>query len=65
MHMCVIDSALEMDLSGQLAADSVGLNIFGGVSAQVNFEHWSSLRENGKPIICFFVVTYRVSVVFQ
>ena len=60
----VINSALEMDLSGQLA-DSVGLNIFSGVGGQVDFLGWSSLRDNGKPIICFFVVTYHVSVVFQ
>ena len=63
--VCVINKALEMNLSGQLA-DSVGLNVFSGVGAQVDFLGWSSLSETVNQLyVCFFVVTYRVSVVFQ
>ena len=60
-NVCASDSALEMDLLGRVTADSAGLSIFSGVSEQVDFSRWSSSSENGKLIICFVVVLYRVS----
>ena len=42
-NVYVINSAWEMDLSGQVVTDSVGLNIFSGVGGQVYFLRWSSL----------------------
>ena len=56
-NVCAINSALEMDLSGQVVADSIGLNIFSGVGGQVDFLRGSSLSENGKPIICMTSTT--------
>ena len=58
-NACAVNSALEMNLSGQVVADSIGLNIFNGVGEQVDFLRWISSSENGKPnmvlLLCYFV----------
>ncbi|MDH3628888.1 MAG: 4-hydroxybutyrate CoA-transferase [Acidobacteriota bacterium] len=46
-----INSAVEVDLSGQVCADSVGSNIISGVGGQMDFIRGASLSEGGKPII--------------
>jgi acyl-CoA hydrolase len=46
-----INSAIEIDLSGQVCADSIGSNIFSGVGGQIDFIRGASLSEKGKPII--------------
>jgi 4-hydroxybutyrate CoA-transferase len=46
-----INSALEVDLTGQVCADSIGTDIFSGVGGQMDFIRGASLSEGGKPII--------------
>lgn len=52
-----INSAVEIDLSGQICADSVGYNIISGVGGQMDFIRGASLSEGGKPIIAMPSVT--------
>lgn len=46
-----INSAIEVDLTGQICADSIGTNMFSGVGGQMDFIRGASLSEGGKPII--------------
>ena len=46
-----INSAIEVDLTGQVCADSIGTRIFSGVGGQMDFIRGASLSEGGKPII--------------
>jgi len=51
--MVAINSALEVDLTGQVAADSVGYNLYSGFGGQVDFIRGAARSEGGKPIIAF------------
>ncbi|MFN7119731.1 MAG: acetyl-CoA hydrolase/transferase family protein [Saprospiraceae bacterium] len=46
-----INSAIEVDISGQVCADSIGTKIYSGVGGQMDFIRGSALSEGGKPII--------------
>lgn len=46
-----INSAIEIDLTGQVCADSIGSHIYSGVGGQMDFIRGASLSEGGKPII--------------
>jgi 4-hydroxybutyrate CoA-transferase len=46
-----INSAVEIDLTGQICADSVGSHIISGVGGQMDFIRGATLSEGGKPII--------------
>lgn len=46
-----INSAVEIDLTGQVCADSLGPNIISGVGGQLDFIRGAALSENGRPII--------------
>ena len=46
-----INSAIEIDLTGQVCADSIGPKQFSGVGGQMDFIRGASLSEGGKPII--------------
>ncbi|MFN8847953.1 MAG: acetyl-CoA hydrolase/transferase family protein [Bdellovibrionales bacterium] len=46
-----INSCVEMDLTGQVCADSVGPKIISGVGGQMDFMRAAFLSEGGKPII--------------
>lgn len=46
-----INSAVEVDLTGQVCADSIGSRIISGVGGQMDFIRGASLSEGGKPII--------------
>jgi len=46
-----INSAIEIDLTGQVCADSIGSEIFSGVGGQMDFIRGAALSEGGKPII--------------
>lgn len=46
-----INSALEVDVTGQVCADSIGTRIYSGVGGQMDFIRGASLSEGGKPII--------------
>ena len=43
-NVCAINSAIEIDLTGQVVADSIGLNIFSGVGGQLDFTRGSSVK---------------------
>ncbi len=45
-----INSAIEIDLTGQICADSIGYKHFSGVGGQMDFIRGASLSEGGKPI---------------
>ncbi len=46
-----INSALEIDLSGQVVADSIGFRIYSGIGGQMDFIRGAALSPNGVPII--------------
>lgn len=46
-----INSAIEIDLTGQICADSIGTYQYSGVGGQMDFIRGASLSEGGKPII--------------
>ena len=46
-----INSAIEIDLTGQVCADSIGTYQFSGIGGQMDFMRGASLSEDGKPII--------------
>lgn len=50
-RVTAINSAVEVDLTGQVCADSIGPNIISGVGGQMDFIRGASLSERGKPII--------------
>lgn len=52
-----INSALQIDLTGQVCADSLGTKFYSGVGGQVDFIRGASLSEGGKPIIAMQSVT--------
>ncbi|WP_187263827.1 acetyl-CoA hydrolase/transferase family protein [Pontibacter beigongshangensis] len=52
-----INSAIEIDLTGQVCADSIGTYQFSGVGGQMDFIRGAALSEGGKPIIALPSVT--------
>ena len=46
-----INSAIEVDLTGQVCADSIGTRLYSGVGGQMDFIRGASLSEGGKPVI--------------
>src|SRR5688572_30460979 len=46
-----INSAIEIDLTGQICADSIGTYQYSGIGGQMDFMRGASLSEDGKPII--------------
>ena len=49
--MVAINSAIEIDLTGQVCADSIGTFQFSGIGGQMDFMRGAALSEGGKPII--------------
>jgi acyl-CoA hydrolase len=49
--MCAINSALEIDLTGQVCADSLGSTHYSGVGGQMDFMRGAALSQHGKPIL--------------
>ncbi len=49
--MVAINSAIEIDLTGQVCADSIGHRIFSGIGGQMDFIRGAALSPGGKPII--------------
>lgn len=52
-----INSAIEVDLTGQVCADSFGTYQYSGIGGQMDFIRGASLSEGGKPIIAMPSVT--------
>jgi acyl-CoA hydrolase len=49
--MTAINSAIEVDLSGQVVADSIGTRLYSGVGGQMDFIHGAALAPHGRAII--------------
>lgn len=49
--MVAMNSAIEIDLTGQVCADSIGPKFYSGVGGQMDFIYGASLSEGGLPII--------------
>lgn len=50
-RMVAINSALQVDLTGQVCADSMGTDIYSGVGGQVDFIRGAARSKGGRPII--------------
>lgn len=50
-RMVAINSAIQIDLTGQVCADSMGHRIFSGIGGQVDFIRGAAHSEGGKPVI--------------
>jgi acyl-CoA hydrolase len=57
--MTAINSAVEIDLTGQVCADSIGCRLYSGVGGQMDFVRGASLSEGGKPIFALPSLTAR------
>jgi len=49
--MVAINSAIEVDLTGQVCSDSIGTKFYSGIGGQVDFIRGAAHSEGGKPII--------------
>ena len=54
-----INSAIEVDLTGQVCADTIGTMQYSGVGGQMDFIRGASLSDGGKPIIALPSATKR------
>jgi 4-hydroxybutyrate CoA-transferase len=52
-NMVAINSAISIDLTGQVNSDSIGLQFFSGIGGQVDFVRGASRAKNGKSILAF------------
>lgn len=52
-NMISINSALSVDLTGQVCADSIGPRLYSGVGGQLDFVRGAARSKGGKPIIAF------------
>ncbi len=50
-RMVAINSAIEVDLTGQVCADSIGPKLYSGVGGQLDFIYGASLSKGGVPVI--------------
>jgi 4-hydroxybutyrate CoA-transferase len=57
-RVTAINSAIEIDLSGQVCADSIGTKLYSGVGGQMDFIRGAALSEQGKPIIALNSATH-------
>ena len=55
--MIAINSAIEVDVTGQVCADSIGAKMYSGVGGQMDFIRGASLSEGGKAIIALPSIT--------
>ena len=46
-----INSAIEVDITGQVCADSIGSKLYSGIGGQMDFIRGAALSQGGKPII--------------
>ena len=58
-NMISINSAIEVDITGQVCADSIGTRMYSGVGGQMDFIRGASLSPGGKPIIALTSTTKR------
>jgi acetyl-CoA hydrolase len=51
VRMVAINSAIEVDLTGQVCADSIGPRLYSGVGGQLDFIYGASRSQGGVPVI--------------
>ena len=56
-NMVSINSAIQVDLSGQVCSDSMGTKIFSGFGGQLDFMRGAMRSKGGKPILAFASTT--------
>lgn len=68
-NVVAVNSAIEVDITGQVCADSIGTHQFSGVGGQMDFMRGAALSEGGRPIIALPSVTSsgrsRISALLQ
>ncbi len=52
-NMIAINSALQVDLTGQVCADSIGASLYSGAGGQVDFIRGAARSKGGLPIVAF------------
>jgi acyl-CoA hydrolase len=60
-NLVAINSAIEVDLTGQICSDSIGTRIYSGFGGQVDFIRGAARSKGGKPIIALPSTTKNVS----
>jgi 4-hydroxybutyrate CoA-transferase len=60
--MVSINSALQVDMMGQVNAEMIGRNQFSGVGGQVDFVRGASRSEGGNPLLPAFYRIRRESI---
>lgn len=50
-HMVAVNSAIQVDLTGQICAESIGTRLYSGVGGQMDFLRGAALARRGRPII--------------
>ncbi|MFQ5790661.1 MAG: acetyl-CoA hydrolase/transferase family protein, partial [Acidobacteriota bacterium] len=50
-HMVSVNSAIQIDLTGQVCADSIGYQIYSGIGGQIDFFRGAARSKSGKPIL--------------
>jgi 4-hydroxybutyrate CoA-transferase len=50
-NMIAINSAIQIDITGQVVADSIGERMYSGIGGQMDFVHGAKLSQGGKAII--------------
>src|SRR5579859_2787783 len=56
-NMFAINSAIQIDLTGQVCSDSIGTSFYSGIAGQVDFLRGASRSKGGKPIIAISSTT--------
>jgi 4-hydroxybutyrate CoA-transferase len=56
-QVIAINSAIEVDITGQVCADSIGHRIYSGIGGQMDFMRGAALSRGGKPIIALPSIT--------
>jgi len=56
-HMVAINSAIQVDLTGQVCAESIGTYLYSGVGGQMDFMRGAALSKRGRPIIALPATT--------
>ena len=56
-RVTAINSAIEIDLTGQVCADSIGFRMYSGVGGQMDFMRGAALSKGGKPVIAITSTT--------
>ncbi len=52
-HMVAVNSALEVDLTGQVCAESIGTTQYSGVGGQIDFLQGAADAPHGRPVLAF------------